>query len=139
MKKNMIIGAIVLLVIAICMYPIFTKKSGGSLNSSGSLKLYLIEDDSIQRSLVDEYKIIESRIFKDLKPLIEKEEEFKKSVETYKKIYESSLNYDLKDAFRLASKNTAYFIELWARMNNMNFKLVEFDQFKDEADVLNMA
>lgn len=33
----------------------------------------------------------------------------------------------------LRSKNTIEFLGVWEQLNNPNFKLVEFDQFKNEA------
>jgi len=39
----------------------------------------------------------------------------------------------------LRSKNTIELLGLWERLHNPDFKLLEFDQFRNEADVLNMA
>ena len=39
----------------------------------------------------------------------------------------------------MRSKNTIELLGLWEKLNNPNFKQVEFDLFRNEADVLNMA
>lgn len=39
----------------------------------------------------------------------------------------------------IKTRNTIEFLGLWETINNNNFKGVEFDAFKNEADVLNVA
>ena len=39
----------------------------------------------------------------------------------------------------MRTKNTIELLGLWEKLNNPNFKQVEFDLFRNEADVLNMA
>jgi len=182
MKKKMIIGAIVLLVISICIYPIFTKKSGGSLTSSGSLKVYLLEDDSIQRSLVDEYKInypqvkveevvfkdyedyytklssdllsgngpdvvfgykgvterlnkiIESGIFKDLRPLIEKEEEF--SVDDYNDVIMNSGVYNDKQLFLPYDYSISMYITTKELLSDNKIELDGTESYKELIEAL---